>query len=340
MTFAMMLLIKTVFAVNVGNIYKAKVPVASQSSQDRNQALPQALAQVLTKVSGSSQVLSNVNIKPHLKDASNFVQEFTYFPNTLPANPYFLEVQFYPEAINKLLRNAAAPIWGPNRPLILAWMEYEVPNHPSEVIDNASQSDISTLTKQYAEQRGLPFIFPVMDVTDLNQVNVGQIMTMTEAPLLDAAKRYSSDAILIARVIQTNNNFSLHAKLIMGKDHWDWNISGKTLVEVIHQLIDNIADKLGGRFATVVSNAVQGKMTLKITNVSEQNDLSQMMQYLQHLPPVATVQIIRISGDEVILDISLRGTRESFSQVVSGGDKLTLIPSGPTDKGIVYHWNH
>lgn len=327
-------------AVRVDTIYQGELPVSAQSEAVKNQVLPQALQQVFVKVSGNSKVVDNPNLKSHLNDAGSLAQEFGYASSHIPTAPYLLTIQFDPEGVNKLLRDAAVPIWGINRPLILAWVDYEIPNHPAEVIDSSSQTNIQNLLKQHANLRGVPIIFPVMDVTDLNQVSASDIMVMAIPKLQAAAKRYASDALLIARISQINNGYSTQAKLILADKQWDWTVSGPALTDVLNRLVDNVADTLSESLATVVANTVQGKVTIKVMGIAAQDDFAQMMHYLEHLTPVASIQVVKISGSNVTLNVTLHSSQQSFMQILSLGNKLTSVSSGANDKTLVYQWNH
>lgn len=328
---------RTACAVQVNTLYQGEVPVASQSEADRVAKLPAALAQVFIKVSGNSHILDNPAVQSHLnnKNATGLMQEYSY-SSAIP--PYQLQVRFDVDGVNKILRDAAVSMWGVNRPLILAWVEYEIPNRVAEIIDTTSKNEIFTTIKNHANQRGLPILFPMMDMMDLNQVSVNQIVMMEIPNLQTAAKRYASDAILIVRVFQLTTGFSAEAKLVLGANQWDFHILGKTIPDVLSALIDNVTDTLASRYGTVVTNTVQTQILLKVIGISQQDDFSHLMRYIQHLTPVASVQIEKITGSDVTLNISLRGTRESFMQILSTGNKLTAVPA--PDNNLIYQWNH
>lgn len=334
---AVLFIAPSTWAVRVSSIYQASVLVPSQSDQDKNRILPQALQQVLVKVSGNAQVLNNPKITARLNEADTLVQTFGYSPSNDAARPYYAEVQFDPEGVNKILRDAAIPIWGINRPLVVSWVEYEAPGRPAELIDGNTGSELQLLLTQQAKQRGLPISLPVMDVTDLSQVSVNDIVTMNMPVLMQAAKRYNGDIILVARFMQQTDGITAQVKLIQGEMQWGWNISGKQLSAVTHTMIDHVADALASRYSNVVTNTVREKMTLTISGVAQQIDFTQMMQYLQHLEPVAAIQVKKISGNSVTLTINLRSDPHAFTQLLLLGKKLTPVTNDATN--LAYQWN-
>jgi len=337
------LTVSLALAVRVANLYQGVLPVASQSVGERNQLVDDALAQVLVKVSGNNDILQNPDVKSHLKSASSLMQEFSYSPApSFPGNtkPYYLQLNFDADGINKILRDAKAPIWGQNRPLLLIWLEYQTPNHPVEIIGGDSGSNLSEMLKQNTDRRGIPVVFPAMDVEDLGQVSANDIATMNILKLTMAAKRYVSDAILIGTITQTAAGYSAQWKLVMGNDQWSWNMSGKNVSDIVAAIADNVANTLAGRYATVITNTVQSSFTLKIINVAAADDFVQVMNYIKHLTPVSDVQLVQITGSDMILKVSLRGSQESFNQALSVGQKLSPVPGNDKQAVLVYQWNH
>jgi hypothetical protein len=297
--------------------------------------------QVFVKVSGKTSIADNPDLKSHLSKSTALMQEYGYTSNSTNTQmPYLLTVRYNTEGVNQLLRNANVPIWGVDRPLILAWVDIEVPNKPAEIIDAGSETDIPNALKQRAMQRGLPMLLPMMDVTDLNLVSVNDIATMTAPNLVSAAKRYASDAILIARVFPTATGFSVQAKLLLGTDSWDWNLSENNLTRLMENLVDNMTDTLALRYSSVTTNTTQTHLTVKITGVTQQNDFADLMRYVQHMTSVISAEPMKISGDNVVLSINLHGTNDAFVKAISLDKKLTPVADGTDGTILVYQWNH
>jgi hypothetical protein len=327
-------------AVRVHSIYQDEVLVASQSSKDKSHALQEALADVFIKVSGNSRVMdSNPNLKVNLIHADQYVQEFSYSsPKDAPkATPYLLFVRFDANAINRLLTEAGTPTWGQNRPLILVWLALQTKDHPLDIVD--SSTDFERLLRQSAKQRGLPMIFPMMDVTDLSLVSINDVTTPVAANLQQASQRYSSSAMLIGSVKQTNTEFSSHWQLVLGTSSWNWDVPGKSLPDVFSGVVDDVADALATRYGLITTGDVLSELTLTISGIKQHADLLSLMKYLQRLTPVSEVQLRSVSGNEIILDLSLHGSRESFVQAAALSKNLKPVtPATLTDGGLEYKW--
>ncbi|HSW94031.1 MAG TPA: DUF2066 domain-containing protein [Gammaproteobacteria bacterium] len=331
-----------VLAVRVQTLYQGVLPVSSQATTLQSQLASDALAQVLVKVSGNNAVLNNPVVKSQSGSAMSLMQEFGYAPapHTPPnLKPWLLQVNFDPEGVNQLLRDAGQPIWGQNRPLLMVWLDYEVNGHPPAMIGADAGSDVSVMLKQQTDRRGLPVVFPAMDVTDLGQVSVNDIVTMALPKLMNAASRYTRDGMLIGRIQQTASGYNTQWKLVVGHDQWGWNITGNHLMDILASMSDHVADALAGRYATVISNTVQSEVTLKIVNVTEADDFVQVMNYIKHLTPVSDVEVVQITGNELILKVSLRGSDESFARALSVGQKMTPVATTGAPSDRVYQWN-
>ena len=172
----------------VDDLYTAKIPVREQNTQTRNAAIDQAFRAVLIKVSGNSNVVQNAVLKAAMPKVENFVQQYSYSKNEnndANAFPYLLLVDVAPNAINKLLLQAKLPVWGNDRPLILFWIATDVAGQ-QKLIGASDKSLIPGLINNML-MRGMPVIFPVLDLTDLKQISATDVMTFMTGAVLQYA---------------------------------------------------------------------------------------------------------------------------------------------------------
>lgn len=328
-----------VFAVKVETLYEGIVPVKSQSSEERYMATQKALAEVLIKVSGNSQIINNPRIKSRLITANHLVQEFGYdYPRDQNSeNRYLLRTRFDKSGVNQWLRDASAPIWGQNRPQVLTWIAIEKPGNTEAIL---SESDtVQTLLQENAKRRGIPLRIPTKEIKDRNRIHPEDIINMETAKLMDASKRYANSALLIGHMVQNDTGFTTQWKLIAGADAWDFNFAGTNEDAVISQLMDQVANTLAGRYAVVTTNNIQKNIALRVVGISLQSDFAKLIRYLSRLTPVASVGISRIAGNEIMLNVSLRSTQAAFTQAISLSQKLLPVASDLTSDPLIYKWN-
>jgi len=90
--------------------YTGEAPVASQTDDDFNAALGVALAQTIVQLTGDNTALSRPNIAKAITEASKYVLQYQYRPNTTPTDgavePFILQAQFDGPSIDQLLRQS------------------------------------------------------------------------------------------------------------------------------------------------------------------------------------------------------------------------------------------
>jgi hypothetical protein len=329
------------WAVRVPSIYQDDVPVATQDPGDKLQGEQDALGDVFVKVSGNAHILdNNPNLKANLNEADDYVQEYGYStpPDAPKSTPFLLFVRFDADAVNRMLQEAGTPIWGQNRPLILVWLAMTTPQQPLDFVDSGGL--LPKLLKDTGKQRGLPMIFPMLDVTDLSLVSVSDLSAKSYAALQQASQRYDSNALLIGNITQNKNGFNSHWQLVLDDKHWVWDLAGKTMQDVFTSVVDAVGDTLAARYGVITTdNTADLALTLTITGVKQHADLLQLVKYLQHLTPVADVQLKNVAGNEITLDVSLRSSRDSFVQAVSLSKSLQPVAvTNAADGALSYKW--
>jgi uncharacterized protein len=330
--------VQIALAVGDDAIYVAEVPVNSQSDQEREAAIRKGLEQVLIKVSGNPEILSSLNLKLSSNDLIMLVQEYGYFKPD-GTDQSMVKISFDHEGINQLLKKARKPIWEAERASVLVWATFEAPGKPPEIIDSESTNPVRNLMNIMTRKRGISLIFPLMDLTDLNMVSVNDIETMALPTLQNASKHYNCDRILVLRVIQSATGYSAQAKFIPGHDELYWNLQDPAISSVLNKIVTQMADSLAKRYSTVVSENVQTDVTLKVVGIMHQEDFLLVKNYLKHLAIVAEVDPIEINGEEVVLHLSLRGSKDGLIQSIAAESKLLAEQDSEGEK-LVYRWNN
>lgn len=324
------------FAVKVTSLYQYEMPVDSQADDVRAQAVREGFLQVLIKISGDPQIAENPDIKPLLRRADYFVQEFSY--SAPDASPYYtLKIRYDRNDINRLLKKAGVSYWGENRPLILVWVSYTNIKNFAEIIGNENPGNILTTMKLQGKKYGLPLIFPMMDVTDIDQVSTTDIKEMSLSTLKEAGKRYAPDAMLIGAIEQTNIDFQSHWQLVLGTNQWAWNISEKLIDDVIASVLNQTSQTLAKYYVEKAANAPQW-IKVEVTNITKRDELVQLMQYLKQLTAVQQVQLVQIVGDVVDISILVRGSLNAFQQNASVNQRLVLKSQDEANNKLIYQW--
>jgi hypothetical protein len=335
-------ILSVAWAAPVGDLYKLSIPVVDQSSENRDAAVAQGLAIILIKVSGNSHVAENTKIKKDLTNAADLVQQYSYEPNTDTASssqfPYLLDINFQATAVNNLLVKAKLFIWGDDRPLTIFWIA-DSSNGAVKLLSATDNNPLLNLIEQNAQRRAIPVIFPVLDLTDLNQVSVNDVVAPSVNTLNQASTRYGSNAVAIVRVSQEGATWKSLWTLALGNSVLNWSFTANNLDSVVQQGVDNIANALANQFASSGANHHQA-LQLRITNINSLQDYAQAYRYLEQLALVDDVLLLHIDGTQVTFSLTITGTVAALQNAINLDNTLTAITGATvvTDTELVYQW--
>jgi hypothetical protein len=331
--------VTSVLAVKMPGLYQAELTVSSQTEELKEQAIQDGLLQVLIKVSGNTQIEDNPVIKSSLKKAAYYVQEYDYLPPTTSSSQYTLQIRYEPDDILRLLKKAGIAYWRENRPLILVWLAVTDEQQQIDIIGDDTTGPFLNRIKDQAKKYGLPLIFPVMDVADLNQVSVADITNMRLPVLKEAAKRYAPDAILIGSIVTGHTDIQSHWQFLLGDQEWKWTLSQNTSEEMIVAVINQVNEVLAKHYEIKVSDNAPAWLKLEITHINQRDDLKQLIHYLKQLTSVLQVHLMQITGDTVEISVLVRGPRDVFEQSAVVGQHLVLqSQEAKTNEILMYEW--
>jgi hypothetical protein len=328
------------YAVKVGSLYEAEVAVPSQAPEVRAEAIRQGFLDVLIKVSGNPDIANLPAIKTNIKRADYYVQEFGYSQPTVNTSTYTLKVRFDQDDVNRLLKSAGVVYWGETRPLTLVWLAVTDADHQTNIIGGETPGPILETMKNEGKRYGLPLIFPVMDMDDMNLVSPDHINVASLPLLQDAGKRYAPDAMLIGNIQPGDKGFNSQWTLALNQQQWSYTIPGDSLQAIMTSVMQQVSQTLSTRY--VEKQAVPDNQWIKLTiyNVSEDHDLEQLMAYLKQLTPVQQVELSQVNGDTVELRVLVSGTVSTFQQNATIGQRLTFKGQDSTDNSLTYTWVH
>ncbi|MBX3709793.1 MAG: DUF2066 domain-containing protein [Gammaproteobacteria bacterium] len=244
-------------AVKVVNLYQASISVISQSGDIKEQAIKEGFLEVLIKVSGDPQIDKNPIIRASLKKAEYYVQEYSYSLATPDSSQYLLQILYERNDVDRLLRKANVAYWGENRPLVLVWLVVTNQERDADIVTHERPSGIYASIRQESKKFGLPLIFPMMDVDEVNQVSPNDITVLSMSTLKKAAKRYSPDALLIGEITEHDQNVQSQWQLVMSHTQWSWKIDKKTTSAVIASIIKRVNQVMMRRSGALSKNSVK-----------------------------------------------------------------------------------
>jgi hypothetical protein len=347
-------------AVEVNDLYQASVAINSQSSGDRGSALKKALAAVMLKVGGQKSVLENTIIKKSLNNYSSYLSQFQYRYKPLQVadeqgnhKQLFLFASFNEDKINQLFHQANLPLWGSLRPQVLLWL---VDEHglTRNIISNSSVSNLPFMVNEFSEQRGLPILMPLMDLTDANQVKLSDVWGRFQAPVKEASSRYLAEAIVVMRISNSSlvsrdyndeENLDLSDcgilcaqtetqpkdyvldwslldwSLIKGQQKFSLQYSGDDAQLLLQQGLADITELIYQRYA--LSTTSQNDFVIEVTNVDSLSTYVEVTDFLNNLSSVKSVTLVNVKAGAMRFNLQLLGSTDALLASLKLNKQLT-----------------
>jgi len=340
-------------AVTLENLYQAEVLSESQSDAQRRIDASEGLSQVLTRVSGRSDILQNPVIVAALKTPEQYYSEFSYarveagndeaaaLPqpglDPLPAETprQVMRIRFAPSLIAKILREADLPVWGSNRPSVLSWMAID-DESGRQVLGEANPSLFAKTLNQAARARGVPLLLPLWDLEDSRGVSSSEIWGRFLGRIEAASKRYSPDKILVFRAeSEFSNQWRGDWSLGEGGQWRSGTVYGESQAQLATALVGVLASVLSEQYAVT---STRSEVRLTVEGITEIQDYAEVSRYLEGLTQVMSVQPIRILTDMVEFKLRSEGEVQQIIDVIALDRKLTLLRLDESSSTLWYRW--
>jgi len=307
--------------------YRDQLAVADQTAETRRAAFKTAMQHVMLRLTGTRAAMSNPQIADALAHAQRYVQRFEYVHGTAekagdtPAAS-LLEVRFDAKAMDALADAAGLPIWSAERPDLVVWLALD-DGHGRRLIGESDRMVVQSLTNR-AALRGVPLLFPLLDLQEQSVLSVGEVWGGYTQQLVSLSQRYGAQGILIGRVFPlSDHHWSVRWQLLgLGRpEYWSETLIGD-LDTALAEAADHTADWMAQRYA--MNSAIQqsGRYHLLVAGMTQLAELSRVVSYLTGLSAVSNVMPVRLHGDVVEFALELNGSLDQLVNVLAFSDVL------------------
>lgn len=320
----MLLYLAPLQAAVVPNLYQATVPLASNDPKTQEAATQAGLALVLVKVSGNSQITQSPIISAALKKPDRYVQSFRTITNSQA------KIDFDPTTVNQLIQQAHETVWSTSRPAVVFWLTIDR-GQGAALMGSSMTDPVITAIITQASVRGLPVLFPMLDLQDLNAVNVSDVTQKNINVIQSASSRYAGDAELIGQVSQTNSTWMGTWTLVLNnKPEIDWNTQAPDLTTLMTGLVNDITNNLVAQ-SNSPSNPSENSVMLYVSPVKSLDTYARILNYVNGLGPVKNTQVIEQNGDQIKIEITAEGGAMAVQQALASSHVLIPIVGQSTD---------
>ncbi len=331
-------------------LYTSQVDINKQSPAAMNKAFQQGLIQVLIKVSGNESIGTLPQIRDQLNSAKSLVHSF-HFTTTddtdIQANAQSItnldpnsnqekqqiSIQYDKTAINKLLNNTNQAIWGADRPLTLVWLDTSSKNILNAMDDDPLKTEIQTI----ANQRGIPLIFPLMDLQDQAYLTSKSLSRVQINALL---QRYHADAILIGQMHSTTNQTKIEWHLNYQQQLTNWSNQALNPNATLVAGINQVANFYANQFAVIDTNNLLTSYTIAIDGISNLSQYGKLTAVLNNINLIDHYDIQDMNANGVVVKIDSSANLQQLSQALSSSHRLTLANiADPQNNTLTFNWH-
>ena len=302
------------------------IPTSSSRENGPQQALPEATGQPSVVDNSDGLMLDPVQQRQ--------------VPPTI-SEQRFIEVEFSPVLIERMLADAQIPLWDSNRPSVLIWMALQDESGNRSLMTSEINNDIVEYIKGFADARGLPVLFPVLDFEDRRNLSEDLVWRLDEQAIRAASLRYGADSILTGRL-----HFTSSGELV---GLWQFQFQGDTetfdgfstdLEGYLNAPLERVTARLAQFFAILPDANFAASVILRVDGISDLQDYSALMAYVGGLGLVNSVATSQVAIETLDLRLGLVGDPQQLYELIAlDRDLLPIESSMSVSSGFLhYRW--
>lgn len=317
-------------AIEMESLYTVQAPYDPSERDAQDIAYQMALSDVLVRITGTTAIAEWEQMPELFPNPGRFVLQYRPGPDDT------LVVSLDGPAIEQVLRQAGVGVWENDRPLTLIWIAVDwgrgkrqivAADDPERRPGDARSIDRNRLLRErvmeIATYRGIPVLFPLLDIEDLENISFSDIWGGFDDTLLLAASRYQAETVLVGRIRAGSphlNRWSWY----LGAERLHWNGESE---EIIHLL----ADTLAARFK-VDSRLPLEIIRLTISGIESVNAFGTVQRYMENLRGIDQIMIESVAGDRIIYKIRIQGGMKRLQRALELSP--ILVPVDPFNEDV------
>jgi hypothetical protein len=256
-----------------------------------------------------------------------------------PTEQRFINVDFSATLINELLLDAKIPVWDSNRPSVLVWMALQDEVGDRSLLSSETNPEIVKLIRDFADERGLPIIFPVLDFEDRRNVTEDTIWSLDESVVRQASERYGADSIMSGRLHFTAGGDLVGVWQFIFQDQTlRFDGYDKELMPYLSAPLDKITTQLASYFAIVPETSDFEIVQLRVDGVGTLQAYSSLMTYVNALGLVESATTVALDGERLDLRLSLLGNPNQLAELIALDRDLLPIQSISLENQLQLHY--
>lgn len=310
-------------AVEVAGLTDFDSLVRSRDADERARVARRGLSEVVVRIAGSASVLREPPVLDALERAETYLVQARYettgyeLPQDdgtrVPADR--LRLTFSRTAISELLRGAGLPVWGNDRPVVLAWVVLD--ESRGETWIGGEDDEPGAWLAAHGRRRGLPVQFPLHDLTDQMAVSSGSIRQAQVDALLAGARRYGADHLLAGVIKPTAGGYRCRWLLVVRGEPFVLEQSAASLDDLTSAAVQDLADRMAARYAVRSAGGRSTPLQLTVEGLRELGQYANLTNLLNKLTPVQRVELAEVRGATLLYNLEVEGSISQFIDLLA-----------------------
>lgn len=193
---------QSISALESAALFTADVTARSQSREDRNAALGEALQLVLGRFVTKNAIAQNPALQTAVENAASYVDRYQYVAHTdktKSSSSAIMRVTFDKDALTAILRNSGLAVWSEKRDKTLVWLVIEQ-SGKQDFLDMDQDTEIAAALQSGARATGIPLLLPLMDLEEKQAISVTDILASRRDKIFAASSRYDVATLLSGKL--------------------------------------------------------------------------------------------------------------------------------------------
>ena len=289
-------------AAPVSGLYQVREAVTSQQPEERSAALNRALETLVLRLTGDAKALQSPALEGVRQDPQQLVSQYVYEGETLV-------VDFDPLTTENKLRQAGLPLWGANRPAILAWWLNSGAEGASLVGDG--------------QDAAAPL--PLADLQEQLVATPESLGATQPDALREPSERYAADALLAVQAREDGGQWQAEWRLWLGDAREQGKAQGADQQALADAVLLAVSERLAPRF--LVKPGAASALTLEVQGAN----LGRFAELERLLEPFAA-RLLRASGDLLVWQVNA-SAEQLRAQLALAGLQEVPADAAPLDAG-------
>ncbi len=185
--------------------------------------------------------------------------------------------------------------------------------------DNLDADSRVSRLQIFSEQRGLPLLFPLLDLEDQLRLNVNRLWELDETAILNASRRYQAESILALRIYRSLSGEVLAKSLYFFRgnvfSYEEFELSEE---DFLRDSINLVANELSQYYSVLISGTENSvTITMQVDGINSPEDYAALLNYLNALEGVGSFQLSRVHGPSLVLQLETGGQLRQLVETIA-----------------------